>query len=97
MKFYGRLLLAIVLPFAVGCLFLLPVINSGNGYVAGFVFLPLFFLIVLLAAVLLLIGLIAIGVKGRSGLWWLPAGPMLLTGFFGLALTEKIFRVWGIS
>lgn len=94
MKLFGRVILAVVLPIAVGCLFILPTITSDNGYVAGFVFLPFFILAILLSVGLLLGGLIATGIKGRPGLWWLPAGPLLIVGFLGLAFIAKEFG-WG--
>lgn len=91
MKLFERVLLSVALPLVAGCSLLIPVITSDNGYVAGFVFLPLFFLVSLVAGALFIVGLILTGLKGRAGLWWLPAGPLVFAGFIGLALTAKQF------
>jgi hypothetical protein len=93
MNSHTRVFLAFILPLVVGCVLLLPVINSDNGYVAGFVFLPLFLLVLLLSIVLFVASLIAIGVKGRPGMWWLPSGPLVFAGFFCLAVVAKQFEI----
>lgn len=93
MKLYLRIFLAFILPLAVGCLFILPTITSANGYVAGFAFIPFLFLSVIVCVVMLIVGLVMAGVKGRPGLWWLPAGPMVLIGFMGLAMFAKQFEI----
>ena len=91
MNRFTRIFVALVLPFLVGCLLLIPVINSDNGYVAGFVFLPLFLLVALLSLGLFIASLIVIGVKGRPGFWWLPSGFLVFAGFFSLAIIAKQF------
>ena len=86
---YKRPLLAIALPIGVGSALVVPVITSDNGYVAGFAFVPIFFLVVLAGVALFVGGLIVTGIKGRSGLWVALTGPLLLAGFMGTALIAK--------
>ena len=88
-----NLLLSVLLPLGLGILAILPVINSDNGYVAGFVFLPLFILVLLGAAGLFIAGLVATGMKGKPGLWVLLSAPMLFCGFFGGGMVAKQFEV----
>jgi hypothetical protein len=64
-----NLLLSILLPLGLGILAILPVINRDNGYLAGFVFLPLFILVLLGSAGLFVAGLVAMGMKRTPGLW----------------------------
>ena len=88
-----NVLLSVLLPLSLGILAILPVITSENGYVAGFVFLPLIILILLASLGLLIASLIATGINGRRGLWVLLSGPMLLCGFFGGAMVAKQFEI----
>jgi hypothetical protein len=88
-----NLLLSVLLPLGLGVLAILQVINSANGYVAGFVFLPLLILIVLGTLGLFIAGAIVTGMKGRPGLWVLLSAPMLFCGFFGGAMVAKQFEI----
>ncbi len=60
---HKRLLLTTALSLSVGALAIVPVVNSDNGYVAGYVFLPLLLLVGITAFVLFFAGLLTI-VKG---------------------------------
>jgi hypothetical protein len=88
-----HLLLSVLLPLGLGILAIIPVINSDNGYVAGFVFLPLLIVVLLGTAGLFIVGLVATGMKGRPGLWVLLAAPMLFCGFFGGGMVAKQFEI----
>jgi hypothetical protein len=88
-----NLLLSVLLPFGLGILAIFLVINSANGYVAGFVFLPLVVLVLVGTVGLFIAGLVATGMKGRPGLWVLLSAPMLFCGFFGGAIVAKQFEI----
>jgi hypothetical protein len=93
MNSYIKVILSAVLPFAFGCLLIVPVINSENGYVAGFVFLPLFLIAVITSTVLFILGFVMLVLNGRPALWWLAPGPLVFIGFFGIALIAKQFEI----
>ena len=88
-----NLLLSVLLPTALGFLAVIPIINSQNGYVAGYIFLPLFLLVVFASFGLFIGGLIATGIKGKPGLWVLLSSIMLLGGFLGTAMLAKEFEI----
>src|SRR5690242_15231875 len=88
---YKNLLLTALGSLGLGALAIVPVVDSDNGYVAGFVFLPLLLLIGIVVFVLFIAGLITITK---------PAGPFLLlsavllpTGFFGGAFVAKTLEL----
>lgn len=84
---YKYLLVTIVSALGLGVLAIAPVVNSDNGYVAGFVFLPLLFLIGIIAFILFFVGLVTITKK--AGPYLLLSALLLPTGFFGAALIAK--------
>ena len=84
---HKRLFATTILALSVGALAIVPVVNSDNGYVAGYVFFPLLCLIGLAAFILFVAGLVTI-VKG-PGPYLLLASIMLLAGFFGAAFVAK--------
>ena len=81
------LLITVIGSLSVGALLLALVITSDNGYVAGFVFLPLLLLIGIISFILLFIGLIQITKK--AGPFLLLSALLLPIGFFGAAYIAK--------
>ena len=84
---YKRLSVAALVSLGLGVLAIVPVVNSDNGYMAGYVFFPLLVLVSLVALGLFVVGLITI--KAKSGPMLLLAGVLLPVGFFGAALVSK--------
>ncbi len=86
-----NLLITTVCSFGLGVLAIIPVVNSDNGYVAGFVFLPLLLLIGIAAFILFFAGLVTITKK--AGPYLLLSSLLLPVGFFTGAFTAKYFEI----
>lgn len=71
----------------------LPIVTSQNGYVAGLVFLPLFFLLAITCLVLFIIGFAFLFRENTVGLYFLFAMLALPAGFFGSAVTSKQLEI----
>lgn len=83
------LLLTAVTSLAFGAFAIVPIVNSDNGYVAGFIFFPLLLLICGFSALLMVAGLVAIILRKRAGILLLLASILLPVGFFGAGMTAK--------
>ena len=92
-KISDRLILSIVLPLIIGCVAIMPVIYSENGYVAGFVFFPLFLLVGAASLILFVIGLIGLASKSKSAAWLLLSAILLPASFISLGLVAKFFEL----
>ena len=92
-KNLNRIILSIFLPIALGCGAILPVVNSENGYVAGYVFFPLFLLIGLATLCLLIAGLIYLVIETKLGGWILLAAFLLPASFISSASIAKYFEI----
>ena len=68
---HKKLLSTAIALFGLGIVMFLPVVTSQNGYVAGFVFLPLLFLIVIICLVLFVIGFALLFRENTFGLYFL--------------------------
>jgi hypothetical protein len=84
---HKRLLATTILALGVGALAIVPVVNSDNGYVAGYVFFPLFCLICITAFILFFAGLVTI--TKAPGPYLLLASILLPVGFVGAAFVSK--------
>ena len=84
---YKYLIVTIVTALGLGAVAIVPVVNSDNGHVSGFVFLPLLLLICIISFILLFIGLILITKK--AGPFLLLSALLLPIGFFGAAFIAK--------
>lgn len=84
---YKRLIITAVASLGVGALAVIPVVNSENGYVAGYVYFPLIFLIGIVCFGMVLAGLITI--TRTEGPYLLLAAVLLPVGFFGAAFISK--------
>ena len=90
---YKRLLITGVASLALGALGIIPVVNSENGYVAGYVYFPLILLIGFGCFVMVLAGLITM--TRTEGPYLLLAAILLPVGFFGAALVSKSLELGG--
>ena len=89
---YKYLAITTLISVALGCGAIWMVVDSQNGYVAGFVYFPLLILIGASSFILILVGLITITKK--VGPFLLLAALLLPGSFFGSALVTKHFE-WG--
>jgi hypothetical protein len=87
MSIYKRLLITVLASLGVGVLAIIPVVNSENGYAAGYVYFPLIFLIGIVCFVMIFAGLITI--TRTEGPYLLLAAVLLPVGFFGAAFVSK--------
>jgi hypothetical protein len=72
---------------------IVPVVTSQNGYVAGYVYLPMLFLLAVACICLFIIGFAFLLRESMTGLYFLIAMLTLPAGFFGSALTAKYLEV----
>ncbi len=86
---HKKLLTTAIASFGLGIVMFMPIVTSQNGYVAGFVFLPLIFLIAVICLVLFVIGFAFLFRENTFGLYVLLAMLLLPTGFFSAAFTAK--------
>ncbi len=90
---YQKSLLTFLISFVIGGGAILLVASSDNGYVAGFVFLPLLFVITLLSLILFIVGFILLSSKEKSAPWVLLFAVLIPTGFIFSGLTAKYFEI----
>lgn len=81
------------LSVGIGVLAILPVVQSDNGYVAGYVFFPVVLLILLVSIILGIAGLVTLAVWNRAAPFLITAALLIPTGFFGAAFVAKKFEV----
>lgn len=92
-KNFNKIILSIFLPIALGFGAILPVVNSENGYVAGYIFFPLFLLISLATLCLFIVGLIYLVIEAKLGGWILLAAFLLPASFILSGMTAKYFEI----
>ncbi len=90
---YKNIFLTFLVSFLIGGGAILSVVRSDNGYVAGFVFLPLFFFIALLSLILFVIGFILLGSKEKSAPWVLLSAVLIPASFICSGLIAKHFEI----
>lgn len=88
---YQKLLLRAVASLGIGSVGIVPVINSDNGYVAGYVFFPILFLISIVAFILFFAGLVTITKK--VGPFLLLSSILLPAGFIFTGIVAKHFEL----
>ena len=88
-----KFIITFLASFVIGCGATLIVASSENGYVAGFVFLPLFFLICIATLVLFIISIVCFILKSKIAPWLLLSAILLPAGFFSSALIAKHFEI----
>lgn len=87
---YKNLLITTVCSIGIGALAIVPIVTSDNGYVAGFIVIPLLILVCAIALILFIAGLTTITKK--VGPYLLLSSALLPLGFFGTAMTSKYFE-----
>ena len=90
---YKNFIITFLISVAIGCGATSLVVNSDNGYVAGFVFLPLLFLIGVASFVLFIAGCIGVGFNIKSAPWLLLAAVLLPVSFFSSAGIAKYLEL----
>ncbi|MGI8544995.1 MAG: hypothetical protein ACR2MD_16165 [Aridibacter sp.] len=90
---YRNFTITFLITVGIGCGATLIVASSENGYIAGFVFLPLFFLIIFATLILFIIGLFCLGYKNKSAPWILLSAILLPVSFVSSAMIAKYFEI----
>ena len=90
---YRNFIITFLISTVIGCGATLIIVNSDNGYVAGFVFLPLFLLIGVATLILFVTGLVCLGLESKSAPWILLAAVLLPVSFFSSAMIAKHFEI----
>jgi hypothetical protein len=67
--------------------------SSQNGYVAGFIVLPLLFLFAVASLILLVTGFVCLGLGKKSAPWLLLSAVLLPASFISSALIAKYFEI----
>jgi hypothetical protein len=86
---FKKFLITILISLGLGILAIVPIVNSQNGYVAGYLVLPLMLLIGIGCLILFIIGIALLINEKKIGLYFLLAVILLPTGFIGSALIAK--------
>ena len=90
---YKKIILTFLISFGIGGGAILLVASSDNGYVAGFVFLPLFFLIGISSLILFIVGFILLGSNNKSAPWILLSAILVPVCFISSGLIAKYFEI----
>jgi hypothetical protein len=88
-----RLSITVAVSLGLGILAIIPVVNSSNGYVAGYVYFPLLLLIAISSVILFVVGFAFLLRENTAGLYFLAAMILVPTGFFGSAFIAKHFEL----
>ena len=90
---YKNFIITFLISVAIGCWATSLIVNSDNGYVAGFVFLPLLFLIGVTSFILFIAGCIGFGFNTKSAPWLLLSAVLLPVSFFISAGVAKYLEL----
>lgn len=90
---YKKIILTFLISFGIGGGAILLVASNDNGYVAGFVLLPLFFLIGIASLILFVVGLILLGIKNKSAPWIILLAILIPASFISSGLIAKYFEI----
>jgi hypothetical protein len=90
---YKKIFLTFLISFGIGGGAILLVASSSNGYVAGFVILPLFFLIAVASLFLFIVGFILLSSEEKSAPWVLLSAVLIPSCFIFSGLTAKYFEI----
>lgn len=90
---YKKIFLIFLLSFVIGSGAISLVVRSDNGYVAGFVFLPILFFISLLSLILFIVGFILLVLKEKSAPWILLSAVLIPSFFISSGLIAKHFEI----
>jgi hypothetical protein len=90
---YRNLIITFLISVGGGCGATILIASSENGYVAGFILLPLFLFIGVASLILFIVGLICLGVKSKSAPWLLLSAILLPASFISSAMIAKYFEI----
>ncbi len=90
---YRNFVISSLVSIGIGFSATMLVVNSENGYVAGFIFLPLFLFICVASLILFIVGLISLGLENKSWAWLLLSAFLLPASFFSACLIAKYFEI----
>lgn len=90
---YRNFIITFLISLAVGCSATFLIASSENGYVAGFIVLPLFLLFGVASLILLISGFICLGVRSKIAPWLLLSAFLLPASFISSALVAKYFEI----
>lgn len=90
---YRNLIITFLISVGIGCGATFLIASSENGYVAGFIVLPLFLFFGLTSLILFIAGLICLGVENKSAPWLLLSAVLLPASFITSALVAKHFEL----
>ncbi|MCW5959674.1 MAG: hypothetical protein KIS76_05880 [Pyrinomonadaceae bacterium] len=88
-----KFFLTFLISFGIGSGAILLVASSDNGYVAGFVFLPLFILISFLSLLSVVVGFILLVKNNKLAPWILLLGVLVPTSFISAGSAAKYFEI----
>ncbi len=88
-----KILIVAAISLGLGVLAFVPVVESDNGYVAGFIFLPMLVLVGVSMLFLFILGIALISVRKEAGLFFLLASLLVPCGFFGAAVVSKRLEI----
>lgn len=90
---YRNFIITFLISGGIGCGATYLIASSQNGYVAGFIVLPLLLLIGIVSLISFIVGFICLGTKSKSASWLLLSAFLLPASFISSALTAKYFQI----
>jgi hypothetical protein len=90
---FKNFIITFLTSVVIGCSATYLIASSENGYVAGFIVLPLFLLFGVASLILLISGFVCLGLKKKFALWLLLSAVLLPASFISSALIAKHFEV----
>jgi hypothetical protein len=81
------------LSLGLGVLAIFPIVQSENGYVAGFAYIAILFFIASVSLLTGIVGLIMLALRKQAGPFLLIVALLIPVGFFGSAVAAKFFEL----
>jgi len=92
-EIYRNFIITFLISIGISCGATYLVTSSQNGYVAGFVVLPLLFLFAVASLILLITGFVCLALGKKSAPWLLLSAVLLPVSFISSALIAKYFEI----
>lgn len=90
---YRNFIITFLASVAIGCGATYLIASSENGYVAGYIVLPLFLFFGVISLILVVVGLICLAAKSDVAPWLLLSAFLLPASFLSSALIAKHFEL----
>ncbi|HEY0658692.1 MAG TPA: hypothetical protein VGD05_09470 [Pyrinomonadaceae bacterium] len=90
---FRNFIITFLISAGIGCSATYLIASSDNGYVAGFIVLPLFLLFGVASLILFITGLICFGIKNKFAPWLLLSAVLLPVCFVSSAMIAKYFEI----